>query len=446
MRTAVVRRTYDSTIQRATIWKGLCEEFWRRKGESRAFGRGRYLQAIYKTLRDHSAHIRFDDGAAFTLNYEAVTDSDLRDALARDLRPGELWNTSDAKLQVYHAFLQLVLDGGFVAGDNATRYEDAAQLLWGKLGYSAGAWQAKGAELISADIPPIWAGSIDVYELGIDVGEDYECMFRMINGEAFDGEDAKLQAFSRFTKFKTAYAPNAIICFGDILSGGMRPVSILLYPLKGILADQKISEEFLSLFKAWQWRDKEVVQMGLTIPFVRFFATAEPLVFGGMAAPEFKNLNNEFASQPVPDNQFDRDSYLRGERCKILESDISGARLLVNLFHIDQAVETSMHLELFGVNNDARVSASMQFCGHPLPLVNHVYYGLRAAVSNARISSSRFEDERPGRVFNPPRVTFFDIDTNRWEVYDFFMAQATRFGLQLPSVDPRTVDWLEDYD
>ena len=429
----VVRRTYDSTIQRATIWKGLYDEFQRRKGESRAFGRGRYLQAIYKTLRAHSDELRFDDGAAFTLNYEAVTESDLRDALARDLRPGERWNTDDAKLQVYHAFLQLVLPGGFVAGDTASRYDDAANALWQQLGYSAGAWQAKGAEMVSGDLPAVWVGSIDLATIGVDLGEDYECRFRLVDGEAFDGSDAHLQAFTRFTKFKTAFMPNAVVCFGDPLPGGLRPVALCLFPLRGVLRCEAAVHPFRGFAFQYHLRERTNVQTDLSFGLYKFFEKTEPLVFGGMAVPTFKNLRNRFTKFVFG---LDPKAYLRGERKTIIGGEISGSDLLLSLDMIDQSVETSLLLELFGANNDLRIQARMQFCSHPIPMVNNIFFTLNSSLRKAQITSPDLNEERTGRQFPPPLVWVYDM-SKIYEIYDLLEHHANLYGLQLPRNDPR---------
>ena len=433
-RTAVrVRRTYDSRIQRETIWRALVREFRRRKRERPSFGRGRYLNLIYTTLSHHSGQLFYDDGEPFLVNYEAVTDSDLRDALDRDLQPGERWGTDDHKVRHYHAFLQLVLPGGFVAGDTASRYDDAANVLWQQLGYSAGAWQAKGAEMVSGDLSAVWVGSIDLATIGVDLGEDYECRFRLVDGEPFDGTDAHLQAFTRFTKFKTAYMPNAVLCFGDPLPGGFRPVALCLFPLRGVLRSEAAAHPFRDYAFQHQLRERTNIQTDLRFGLYTFFEKTEPLVFGGMAVPTFKNLRNRFTKYSFG---FDPKAYLHGERRRIVGEEVSGSDLLLSLDMIDQSVETSLLFELFGANNDLRIQARMQFCGHPLPLVNNIFFALTGSLSTARITSSDLNEERTGRQFPPPLVWVYDM-SKIYEIYDLLEHQADLYGLQLPRNDPR---------
>lgn len=438
MSTVVVKRNYDSTLQRAAIWRGLCDEFQERKSREARFGRGRYLNLIERTVRDSRNRIRYDDQSPYVHNDSAISDSDIRDALRRDLSPGERWNTQDYKLQVYHAFLQLVRPDGFAVGDTSERYDEAARALSDDLGYLAGTWQAMGAELISRDLMTAWVGSIDLPSLGLNLGEEYECRFRMLDGEAFDGPEARIQAFTRHTRFKTAYMPNAIICFADPLPGGMRPFSACIYPLKGVLKHMAASDDFrASVFQSGS-EGEAAVQAMYSHGLHAFFEKTTPLVFGGMAVPAFKNLGARFHDKNLSSRWIDSEAYKRGERVSfgIFGSDMPADRLLVCLAMIDQSIETSFLIQMFGINNELNVRARMQFSGHPLPLVNNIFFDLKGSMRSAQITGPELEEERTGRHFPPPFVRAYEL-SQIGDVYDLVEAQALRHGLELPSTDSR---------
>lgn len=448
MSRVVVKRSYTSTLQRAAIWKALLDEFRRRKVERHSFGRGRYLKLIYRTLLEHSDALVFEDGQPFRLNLEAVSESDVRDVLRRDLQPWERWNTDDQKLQIYHAFLQLTPMGGLLPGDMVVRYDEAEARLWKKLGYLAGSWQAEGAKSIISDVRPLWLGTLDLRAFGLELSEDYECSLQFIEGEPFDGPNAKLHAFSRRNTIRTVFVPNTVICFGDLTDKGLRPVVLLVYPIRGILHHEWAVEDIKKLLW-WSPADRNNTdQISLNMGVHGFIEKSEPLVFGGMAGTEFSNLEDDFTVPRFRDTiKADELNELRSNRAGVFpfHKPIGADRLLGNMIGIEQSIEASLRLELFGANNEFSFDARMEFCGHPVPLVNHVFYKLGVGIVCGRVVPPDNATESPGRMFDPPRVEFNKLDDGNWSVYDNLKAYAADYGLLMPAKDPRGQVWWEGF-
>ncbi|GEQ98155.1 hypothetical protein JCM17844_17920 [Iodidimonas gelatinilytica] len=140
----VVRRSYRSGFQRNAIRKALRARFDILKARQSRFGRGRFRSAIFDALSRNADTIRYPDGKPILFGEDAITDSDLRDALSPNADLTKTWQTNDQKVRLYDAYLQLVDDTFPSAAAISQRYENAKETLQAKRSYPADSWQARG--------------------------------------------------------------------------------------------------------------------------------------------------------------------------------------------------------------------------------------------------------------------------------------------------------------
>lgn len=408
----VVRRSYRSGFQRNAIRKALRARFDILKARQSRFGRGRFRAAIFDALKHNAASIRYPDGKPVLFGEDAITDSDLRDALSPGADLTKTWQTNDQKVRLYDAYLQLVDDSFPSAAAISQRYENAIETLQAERSYSADSWQAHGAECIAHDIPAVWAGPANLSDFGLEDHPDFASAFKVPVGPRFDGKRARLSVITPHTEFKTGYVPNVVYVFGDVLPGGFRPVSIFIYPTKGFFRDQGCVESF-GLYDHQSkkpdrrsdylvWLDKHVTA---------FFRKQEPINLAGMAVPSFHGLGEALINQDwrvrignPGQKQIERmeKNIFEDGRLSADSPELDLVTFNQALGSIDQSVRVSLDIAFFGVNVPANGGLRFELAPSRLPLVNNILFDFAGEPLAMRITPDGEPIEQVGRAFDPP--------------------------------------------
>lgn len=408
----VVRRAYRSGFQRNAIRKALRSHFETLKARQPRFGRGSFRSAIFDALSRNAESIRFPDGKSVLFGENTITDSDLRDALSPNADLTKTWQTSDQKVRLYDAYLQLVDDAFPSAAAISLRYETANETLQAERGYSADSWQARGAECIAHDIPSVWAGPANLSDFGLEDHPDFASVFKVPVGPRFDGKRARLSVITPHTEFKAGYVPNVVYVFGEVLMGGFRPVSIFIYPTKGFFRDQGCVDSF-DLYDQFPrkpeersdylvWLDKDVTA---------FFRKQEPIILAGIAAPSFHGLGEAFIAQDwririgsPGTNQVERleANIFKDGRLGVESPELNLFSFNQALGSIDQSVRVSLDIAFFGVNVPANGELRFELAPSRLPLVNNIFFDFAGEPLAMRIAPHGEPIEQVGRAFDPP--------------------------------------------
>ena len=408
----VVRRSYRSGFQRNAIRKALRARFDTLKERQSRFGRGRFRAAIFDALSRNADTIRYPDGKSVLFGEEAITDSDLRDALSPSADLTKTWQTNDQKVRLYDAYLQLVDDAFPSAAAISQRYEKAKETLQAELNYSADSWQARGAECIAHDIPEVWAGPANLSDLGLEDHPEFASSFTVPVGPRFDGKRARLSVITPHTEFKTGYLPNAVYIFGEVLPGGFCPVSIFIYPTKGFFRDQGCVESFGlydQLPRKPEYRSDYLVWLDKHV--TAFFRKQEPIILAGMGVPSFHGLGKAFIAQdwrlridtPGPHKmQRLEKNIFEGGRLSADSPELDLVTFNQALGSIDQSVRVSLDIAFFGVNVPANGELRFELAPSRLPLVNNVFFDFAGEPLAMRIAPEREPIEQVGKEFNPP--------------------------------------------
>jgi len=428
-REIIVRRSYRSGFQRNAIRKALRSHFERLKARQPRFGRGSFRSDIFTTLVRRTEAIRYTDGAPLLFGEDAITDSDLRDALSPTADLTKTWETNDQKVRIYDAYLQIVDESFPSIADLSHRYEMALERLQSNHGYRAQSWQARGAALIAADIASYWTGSLELEAIGLPGSEDYACGFDVLEGSRFDGKRAKMTVLTRYSKLRTGYAPNTILTFGAPVTGGYRPVSVFIFPLKGLFRDERAVAMFRNLMAMIGNRDRSAVQMDLEFPFLEIMRTHEPIVLGGMAAPGFTGLAESFTGPRVW--KIDPTAYMRGERITDEGDTFDLSRFRWALSSIDQSVQVHLDLALFGISTPFNEMISMRLAANTFPLINNIFFDFPGGPLSMCPARGPDRSEQVGRPFEPPALMPMDTDQLP-EATRFVQDIASEFGLWMP--------------
>ena len=425
----VVRRSYRSGYQRNAIRKALRSHFERLKARQPNYGRGRFRSDIFSALAEHRNAIRYPDGTPVHFGEDAVTDSDLRDALSPNADLNKPWETNDQKIRVYDAYLQIRDETYPALGDLSRRYEAAAEALQRHQGYPAESWQARGAAMIAADIEDYWTGAVEIDALGLPGSEDYVCGFDVMQDSRFDGKRAKMTVQTRYTRFRRGYVPNAILTFGPPVKGGYRPVCLFVFPLKGLFRHSLAVSDFKNHMAGIIVRNNQIVDIPLSAFFIEIWRRHEPIVLSGMAAPGFTDLQGRFLE--FPHFMVDPDAYLRGERKASYNSASEPGSRFDPLNSIDQGVQVHLDCALFGLNVPFNKIVSMRLAGNAQRLVNNIFFDFFSGPSSMSVATNDDLSEPIGRCFAPP--SFSPLDTfHRPEAVQLAHDIAAEFGLWMP--------------
>lgn len=428
-REIIVRRSYRSGFQRNAIRKALRSHFETLKARQPNFGRGSYRSDIFDTLTRRAEAIRYTDGKQLLFGKDAITDSDLRDALSPNADLTKTWETNDQKVRIYDAYLQIVDESFPSIADLSRRYEEALERLQSNHGYRAESWQARGAALIAADIASYWTGSLELEAIGLPGSEDYACGFDVLDGSRFDGKRAKMTVLTRYSKLRTGYAPNTIIAFGKPFAGGYRPVSVFIFPLKGLFRNERAVAMFRNLMEMAANREKRALQMDLEFPFLEVLRTHEPIILSGMAAPGFSGLGDSFTGPHVW--KIDPTAYMRGERITAEGDAFDLNRFRWALSSIDQSVQVHLDLALFGISTPFNEMISMRLAANTFPLVNNIFFDFPGGPLSMCPARGPDRSEQVGRPFEPP--SFMPMDTDQLpEAARLVQDTAAEFGLWMP--------------
>ena len=408
----VVRRSYRSGFQRNAIRKALRASFDTLKASQPGFGRGRFRSAIFDSLRHKAASIRYPDGKPVLFGDDAITDSDLRDALSPSADLTKTWQTNDQKVRIYDAYLQLEDDAFPSAAAIAERYENTKETLQAEWDYLADSWQARGAEYIARDIPSVWAGPANLRDFGLEDHPDFISSFKVPVGPRFDGKRARLSVITPHTEFKTGYLPNAVYLFGEVLTGGFRPVSIFIYPTKGFFRDQGCVESFgLYDHLSNKPERRSDYHVWLDNHVTAFFRQQEPVILAGMAAPGFHGLGDAFLKQDwrvrigkPGQKQIERleKNIFEAGRLSADSPELDLVTFNQALGSINLSVRVSLDIAFFGVNVPANGQLRFELAPNRLPLVNNIFFDFAGEPLAMRIAPDDEPIEQIGREFDPP--------------------------------------------
>ena len=428
-REIIVRRSYRSGFQRNAIRKALRSRFETLKARQPRLGRGSFRSDIFGALSRHADAIRYTDGVQLLFGEDAITDSDLRDALSPTADLTKTWETNDQKVRIYDAYLQIVDESFPSIADLSRRYEAALEVLQTRQGYLAENWQAHGAALIAADIASYWTGSLELEAISLPGSEEYACGFDVLEGRRFDGKRAKMTVLTRYSKLRTGYAPNTILAFGAPVAGGYRPASVFIFPLKGLFRDERAVAMFRNLMAMIGNRDRNAVQMDLEFPFLEILRAHEPIVLSGMAAPGFTGLGESFTGPRVW--KLDPTAYMRGERIAAEGDAFDLNRFRWALSSIDQSVQVHLDLALFGISTPFDEVISMRLAANTFPLINNIFFDFPGGPISMCPARGPDRSEQVGRPFDPPSLMPMDTDQLP-EAVRLVLGIAAEFSLWMP--------------
>ncbi|MBK1639976.1 hypothetical protein CKO24_13090 [Rhodothalassium salexigens DSM 2132] len=353
----------------------------------------------------------------------------MRDALSPTADLTKTWETNDQKVRIYDAYLQIVDESFPSIADLSHHYEMAIERLQDNHGYLAESWQARGASLIAADIASYWTGSLELEAIGLPGSEDYACGFDVLEGSRFDGKRAKMTVLTRYSQLRTGYAPNTILAFGPPVAGGYRPVSVFIFPLKGLFRHERAVAMFRNLLAMIGNRERRAVQMDLEFPFLEILRTHEPIVLSGMAAPGFTGLGEGFTGPLVW--KLDPTAYMHGERIGAESDAFDLSRFRWALGSIDQSIQVHLDLALFGISTPFNEVISMRLAANTFPLVNNIFFDFPGGPISMCPARGPDRPEQVGRPFDPPALMPLDTDQLP-EAIRLVQGIAAEFGLWMP--------------